>query len=460
MGMNNKRVTAALVLVALIAAACGDADDTATSTSLTPDPTPPPGSTQAPGPAPGAVPFVPGELARFDAPVADVTVTEAELAAVARADAAFGLDLLRVVAGDDNVMVSPYSVATALSMLLPGARNATAAEIAAVLHLTGDEDAMHRARTHIERVLATTSAPMGEEDNREPFVVRPANLAWGQGGYPFLAPYLERLATSYGAGLRLVDFATAPDASRGIINGWVEDATEGRIEDLIPDGVITTLTRLVLVNAIWFKANWEVPFDPERTTPAPFTRLDGSTVDVPMMHVDVRTGYAATDLFEAVRLRYAGDAAMVVAVPRSGSPAELAARLTVDDLAVAWGDFQVELAMPRFEFESDVGLKAALQALGMNAAFEAPVPGEDGTADLTGITESRELFVQDALHKTFVALDENGTEAAAATALVVGLTSLPEPATLTVDRPFLFWIESTSTGEILFLGQVTDPSAS
>ena len=352
-------------------------------------------------------------------------------------------------------MVSPYSIVTALSMLYPGARGNTATEIADVLNLSVDDPTLHAVRSHIDTVLATASPPMGEGDTREPFTIRPANSAWGQGGYPFIDDYLAVLAESYGAGLRLLDYVGDPEGSRVVINDWVEETTEDRIKNLIPEGAITVDTRLSLVNAIWFKANWFEPFDPGNTAPGSFTLLDGSEVEVPLMHAGLRTGYAETDLFEALRLPYAGDAAMVVLLPKDGSPADLVAALRPDDLDIAWGDFQVDITLPSFEFEAEVALKAALQELGMRAVFELPFG--DG-ADLTGITEIRELFVSDAFHKTFIALDEEGTEAAAATAIIVSVESAPPPATFTADRPFLFYIEHTSTGEMLFLGQVTDPS--
>jgi serpin B len=453
-----KRFVSLLVVVAVIAAACGGDDGTGT-TSTAPATTVPTTPTTTVTTPPGTVPFVSGELVKLDLPRATPDVADTDVTAVVRGDAALGLDLLVAVAGDDNVMVSPYSIATALSMLYPGARGATAEEMAAVMHLEVPDETLHAVRNYLDVALATTPPPMGDEDTREPFAIRPANAAWGQGGYPFLEGYLTVLAEDYAAGLRLVDFSADPGGATDTINAWVEDATEDRIRDLIPPGVIDPLTRLVLVNAIWFKANWAEIFDPESTAPGTFTRLDGSTVTVPLMHDNRRAGYATTDRYEALRLPYAGDAAMVIMLPTSGSPTELAAALAPEDLEIAWEDFQVEITLPPFRFESEIALKEALRSLGMKAAFVPPAPGDDATADLTGITASRELFVQDALHKSFIALDENGTEAAAATAIVVGLTSAPPPATFTADRPFLFWIEHASTGELLFLGQVTDPAA-
>ena len=447
--MMNTRLLAAFFALALVAAACGSTDSAAT-TSAPPGPT---STTVDPGNRTEA--FDPGDIAQVSLSRATPAVTDADIAAVVAADSEFGLDLFGIVAADENTMISPYSIATALSMLYPGARGATAEEIADVLHLSVDDATLHAVRNHIDTALATPPPPMGSDDTREPFTIRPANSAWGQGGYPFLDDYLSILAADYGAGLRLLDYVGDPEGSRAIINQWVEDATEDRIKDLIPEGAITVDTRLALVNAIWFYANWFEQFDPELTAPGTFTLLDGSDIKVPLMHTNLRTGYADTGLFEAVRLPYAGDAAMVVLLPKSGSPAELAAALGPQDLNIAWGDHRVEITLPSFEFEAEVALKPALKELGMTTAFE--LPSGDG-ADLTGITEIRELYVSDAFHKTFIALDEEGTEAAAATAIIVSLESAPEPATFTADQPFLFWIEHSSSGEMLFLGQVTNPA--
>jgi serpin B len=445
--MMNTRFLTALFALALVAAACGSTDGAATTTNA-------PGSTTV-DPGNRTEAFDPGDVAQVSLPRTTPAVTDADIAAVVAADSEFGLDVFGMVATDDNTMISPYSIATALSMLYPGARGASAEEIAQVLHLNVDDATLHAVRNYIDAALATPPPPMGDEDTREPFTIRPANSAWGQGGYPFLDEYLGILAENYGAGLRLLDYAGDPEGSRAIINQWVEDATEDRIKDLIPDGAITVDTRLALVNAIWFYANWFEQFDPALTAPGSFTLLDGSDIQVPLMHANLRTGFADTRLFEAVRLPYAGDAAMVVLLPKLGSPADLAKALEPEDLDIAWGDHRVDITLPSFEFEAEIALKPALQELGMTSAFE--FPSADG-ADLTGITEIRELYVSDAFHKTFIALDEEGTEAAAATAIIISLESAPQPATFTADRPFLFWIEHSSTGEMLFLGQVTNPA--
>lgn len=428
-----------LVVLAVLAAACSSGGEAVTA--------PDPGRPET---------FTPGEVIRVEVERTSADVTSADLAAVVAADTALGLDIFALEAGSENFMISPYSIGTALSMLYPGAKGETASEIAAVMHLSVSDDALHGARNQIDTALTAPAPSSGEEDTREPFTISPANSAWGQGGYPFNTDYLTTLAENYGAGLRLVDYVGDPEGSRELINDWTSEATEDRINDLIPEGGITVDTRLALVNAIWFKANWAEKFSPEATKPGAFTLPDGTQVQVPLMHGGQRTGYADTDLYTAVRLPYAGDAAMMVMLPKQGTPAGLAAALSPEDLDITWGDYQVTVTLPPFEFDAELDLIPALSELGMAQAFEPPAP--DSGADFTGITDARELFVSGAFHKSFIALDENGTEAAAATAIIFGVTSMPQPATFIADRPFLFWIEHSGTGEVLFLGQVTDPS--
>ena len=217
--------------LALVAAACGSGEESA-PTGQGPDTTAP-SSVPTGDPANRTESFSPGDVVRVDLPRSAPAVSDADIAAVVAADAAFGFDLFEVVAGDENLMLSPYSIVTALSMLYPGARGDTATEIADVLHLTVDDATLHLVRNHIDTALATLPPPTSDEDTRQPFTIQPANSAWGQGGYPFLDEYLEVLATNYGAGLRLVDYAGDPEGSRAIINGWVEEATKERIKELM-----------------------------------------------------------------------------------------------------------------------------------------------------------------------------------------------------------------------------------
>jgi serpin B len=435
-----KRSTALLVMMGLVAASCGD---TATD---------PPSS-------PTTVPVVGIEVARAAVERAAVTdVTDSELAALVAGDDRFALDVFTAsAAAGGNVMVSPYSIAAALTMAYAGARGDTAVEMAEVLHLTLPDDRLHAARNELDLRVAAPAAGLPDDD-RAPFAIEIANSLWGQRDYPFLEEFLELLASNYDAGLNLVDFIGATEEARVAINEWVEDQTMGRITDLIPEGVLTTLTRLVITNAIWFKANWVHQFDPDNTADGRFTLIDGSTVTASMMHQTARVTFHAADGYSAVRLPYAGDAAMEIILPDAGRFDEVAQRFAAGEFGdIPFADYEVTLTMPRWEFTSETGLKEILQDLGMAAAFTEPsLP--DG-ADFTGITEARELYVHDVLHKAFIAVDEAGTEAAAATAVIIGLESMPAQATMTIDRPFLFTIEHLSTGEMLFVGQVVDPTA-
>lgn len=438
------RFASMLTALALVMAACGDGDVT------------PPETTTGPS-ASTTEPAVELELARADVPrETSNDVSDAELEALVAGNAGFAFDLFGQVAADENVLLSPYSVAAALTMTYAGARGTTASEIRGALALGLGDDRIHAARNELDLRVTATPDP---RDDREPFTIRVANSLWGQRGYPFLEEFLVLLAEQYDAGMHLVDFVGAAETARHTINDWVEEETEGRIVDLIPEGAITGLTRLVLVNAIWFKANWSEQFSPDDTEDGPFTRLDGSITTVPLMHRSGRIEFATDDGYLAARLPYAGSASMLVVVPDEGRFSEVVGRFGPEDLdrvRAKLSVHQVDLALPRFEFRSQLGLKPPLRDLGIVAAFTEP-SRPDG-ADLTGMTSERELFVHDVVHQAFISVDEQGTEAAAATAVIVGLESAPPPATLVVDRPFLFLIQHDPTGEILFLGQVTDPS--
>jgi serpin B len=307
----------------------------------------------------------------------------------------------------------------------------------------------------VRRLLAEPE-PVAE-DVGDPFQLEITNTLWAQQGYPFLDEFLQTLATDYGAGMNLVDFVEAAEEARQAINADVEEQTRGRITELIPAGVLDQLTRLVLVNAIWFKGTWLEEFDPDRTGDAPFTLLDGSEVVVDTMHGSVETRYFEGAGYRLVELPYVGGASMVLVLPDDGTPADLdldAASLD-SDLAGA-NTALVDLALPGFEFRTQLEMSSVLAEMGMETAF-VPPPG-DGTADFSGMTAEPELFVSAVLHEAFIGVDETGTEAAAATAVVMSATSAPAQVVIVdVDRPFGFVIRHDATGEILFLGQVIDP---
>ena len=298
---------------------------------------------------------------------------------------------------------------------------------------------------------APTPAP---DDDRQPLRINTANAIWGQRGFGFEAEFLEILSSAYDAGVRLVDFVGNPAGATVEINNWVADQTEDRIVDLLPEGTVTTDTRVVLTNAIWFKANWLSRFDPAGTPLGTFRLLDGSRVTVPLMHGGGRLQYKAGDGYEAARLPYAGDASMLVIAPDEGRFAEILASLDGDFLSEVRDGFSVhmvDLTMPSFEFDTQLSVVETLKQLGMVDAFSHP------PADFTGISSEHDLFISDLVHQAFISVDEEGTESAAATGVVFGITSVPPPATLTLDRPFFFLIRHDSTGEILFPGTVTSP---
>jgi len=373
-------------------------------------------------------------------------------------DTAFALDLyqqLRQAAPGDNLFYSPYSISLALAMTYGGARTDTEKVMAAALHFTLPQDRLHQALNALSQELAKRGQGAKGKDD-QPFRLHIVNATWGQKDYTFLSGYLDLLAQNYGAGLRVLDFKQAPDPSRVTINNWVSDQTEGRIKDLIPQGAITPLTRLVLTNAIYFNAAWLYQFEKSLTSPRTFHLLDGKDVTVPMMKLTKSFGYFSGNNYEAVELPYDGnEISMVILLPRSGHftafENSLDTRL-IDSAISGLKSTQVALTMPKFKIESSIGLKKALSGLGMGIAFTE-------SADFSGMTVRPELFINDALHKAFVQVDESGTEAAAATAVIVGVTSVPvSPIAVTIDRPFLFLIRDIKTGAVLFIGRVLNPA--
>jgi serpin B len=381
---------------------------------------------------------------------------------VAAADAEFAFRLFHELTADsgENVFFSPYSISTALSMTLAGARGNTAAEMRAVLGVE-DDQAWHDARNRLElALLKSEGRSLPHHGNAVPLTLETTNAIFGQRDYAFRNPFLDLLAANYGAGMQTVDFISAYEAARLAINDWVAQRTRDRIPVLLAPGLIDDLSRLVLVNAIFFRANWVEQFDPSRTTDEAFHRLDGSTVDVAMMHASPRTAYESRPGWAATVLPYWGSASMTVIVPDEGRFAEVERALTPEFLSAIDpnSDWIVHLSLPKWESESTIDLKPLLQQLGMVDAFIW------GTADFSGIadfsqTGEPDLVITDAVHQASITVDEEGTEASAATAVVVGLESVPPEATLTIDRPFIYLIRDDLTGEILFLGRFLGPDA-
>jgi serpin B len=376
---------------------------------------------------------------------------------VAAANAAFGWDLYGQIANQTqgNLFFSPFSIGLCMAMVYGGARANTAAGLAQALHFDPAKD-VHAGWNALDRGLSAP-APASDKIEGQQLELSVANSAWGQDGFDFRQAFLELLARDYGAGLYLAEFAKKPEAERKRINNWVEDMTRERIKDLLPEGSITGLTRLVLANAIYFKANWRQQFTPEATTPGPFTRIDGSTVQTPMMRQTEGFNYAKSGDVEAIELPYAGGtASMVILLPAAGGLKALEQSLAnkMDALLPQLKSTSVQLAMPRWEFTAEFRLREALAALGASDAFD------EARCDLSGIAgEPGELVISDVYHKAFVKVDEKGTEAAAATAAVARATSARvDPVMVTLDRPFLFLNREKATGGALFAGRVVDPT--
>lgn len=390
------------------------------------------------------------------------SLSDAELGTFAADQAAFAVDLYQAVRKDPEVankdiFLSPHSVSIALAMTYAGANGATKDEMKKALHFSLADDRLHTAFDYLDLALESRGKNAKGKDD-QPFRLRVANSLWGQKGFAFETPFLDKLAINYGAGLNGVDFAGSPVAAARSINAWVEKQTEDRIKDLVPKEGLPGSTRLVLVNAIYFNAAWQSKFEPSLTKNEPFTKLDGSTVEVAMMNAQAQRPYNEGDGFQATQLPYEGnEMSLVVIAPTTGTFASFEASLTGDkvlDILAGMKTRPVRLGLPKVKLDGDFKLKPAFKALGMNAPFA-------DTADFSDMTKADALHIEEILHKTFLELDENGTEAAAATAVVnAGTSANPDaPAVMKVDRPYLMAIVDNQTKTLAFLGRILEPKA-
>jgi serpin B len=383
-------------------------------------------------------------------------VSTSEQALLVEGNSAFAFELYQALKGEEgNLFYSPHSISVALAMTYSGARGETAEQMAATLQFLLEQDRLHPAFNWLDAELASRGEGAEGKDGKG-FRLNIVNAIWGQKDYEFLSDFLDVLAENYGAGLRILDFITETEESRLAINKWVSDQTEGRIKDLIPPGAIDALTRLVLTNAIYFNAAWAYPFDEDMTADGPFYLLDGGQVGVPMMTQTESFNYTEGAGYQAVELPYdGGELSMVILLPASGNFEAFEEGLQAQQVCDIISSLQptlVALTMPRFEFDSAFSLKDTLAEMGMPIAFS---PYD---ADFSGMTGNPELFISDVIHKAFVAVDEAGTEAAAATAVIMNLTAIPPPPVeVTLDRPFIFLIRDIETGAILFVGRVMNP---
>lgn len=369
-----------------------------------------------------------------------------EMQTVADGHNHFALDLYTKLREKEkgNIFFSPYSIHTALAMTTTGAKGNTRGEMVKVLHLPAD------------KMLASGDIGRYYAHPRKVFELSVANALWGAKGFPWRAEWVKEQNERFGAGLNEADFATNPDGERQRINKWVEEQTRDKIKELLQQGQITKNTTMVLTNAIYFKGNWATQFKKENTKKSPFKCDDGTKVEVPMMSASLKCRVGgADDGVSMVELPYQGDElAMVVVLPKEGEKlAEFEKKLTPKLVTKWFGGLrdrnELPVAIPKFKIETRYELPDHLKTLGMTEAFDPD------KADFTGMASERPGYISEVTHKAFVDVNEEGTEAAAATAVGITLTSAPRP--FRADRPFLFFIRDAKHGTILFMGRVEKP---
>lgn len=379
----------------------------------------------------------------------------ADLRPLADGNNAFAFDLYQSMRGEDgNLACSPFSISLALAMTSAGARGQTEAQMTQAMRFLPQAE-LHPAFNALDQVIE--SVPSSSDKDQQPLQLSVANAVWTEQTLPLESAFLDTLALHYGAGIHQSDFVNQPEAVRKEINTWVSDETREKIQNLLGENAISPFTRMILVNAIYFKADWLDQFDANDTSDGPFHLLDGSEVQVPIMRQEMDIPYAAGDGWQMVELPYAGGtAAMDILVPDEGRFDEIETSLDFETASAMWNGLapaNVALGLPKFKVESSFSLAEQLADLGMPDAFDP------GLADFSGMTGNRDLFIGQVIHKAYVAVDEEGTEAAAATAVIMELAMARiADISLTVDRPFIYIIRDLQTGQILFMGRVLNPA--
>jgi serpin B len=366
---------------------------------------------------------------------------------------AFAVDLygqLRKQPG--NLFFSPESISTAFAMAYAGASGQTASQMATTLHFALPPDSLHPA---MGQLLASLNAPHAG------YQLSVANALWAEKEFAFLPAFTRLTSEDYAAGFRTLDFKNAPDPSRSVINHWVEQRTNDKIKDLLPPGSVKPDTRLILTNAIYFKGDWQTQFDKASTQEEDFHLTATETVKAPLMHLQPRLAYFSGETFQAVAIPYkTGELSMFVFLPNTADGLSALEQSFTPANAQKWialvrGSAKVILTLPKFRMSSQFELSDALSALGMKDAFQR------GVADFSAMTGKRDLWISAAIHKAFVDVNEEGTEAAAATGIAMRANAMAverPPVVFRADHPFLFLIRDNKSGSVLFLGRLTDPT--
>jgi len=377
-----------------------------------------------------------------------VSAQQGELQAIAESNAAFGFDLYRNLTGiEGNLFLSPYSISTALAMTWAGARGRTGVEMAEVLHYPTEQSTLHHSLSGLQNHFDAIQ-------RRGDIRLHLANSLWYQEDHPFLESFFNLIESHYGAVLFPVDFARQTEVVRRSINAWVERETEERIRELITPGLLDPASALVLCNAIYFKGDWASAFDPAQTRESTFHVTADRAVTVPMMTGEAEFRSRTFDGFSALELPYEGnDLSMVILLPDQDLGVSGLEEILTGERVTGWmreiereEPSSIVIQIPRFSTTSRFEMAEILMAMGMPAAFH--------NADFSGMTGSRGLFISEVVHQAFIEVNEEGTEAAAATAVVMKRGG----SMFMVDRPFLFLIREKLTGTILFIGRILDPT--
>ena len=378
----------------------------------------------------------------------------------------FAFDLYAKLRGKDgNLFFSPYSISTALGMTYCGARGQTEMQMAGVLHFpiiakpgTELSSTLIPARPHFASVFGKIIKDLNSRGEKGGYELRVANALWGQKGYEFLEEFLKLIESNFDGQLNQVDFIRATEGARKTINRWVEKKTNNKIKNLIQPGVLDSMTRLVLTNAIYFKGNWARQFKKDQTKEAPFTLADGKKVEAAMMNQTAEFGYMETESFQGLELPYVDDElSMIIFLPKEHDGLdEFEKTLTIENLSKWLSKLykrEVIVSIPKFKMTSQFSLASVLKSMGMIDAFSS-------NADFSGINGRRDLSISAVIHKAYVDVNEEGTEAAAATAVTIKLTSIGPSRTpvFKADHPFLFLIRDNHSGSILFIGRVMNPN--
>ncbi len=379
------------------------------------------------------------------------TAQSAPAQSVVDGSSAFALDIYaQLKATPGNLFFSPYSISTALAMTYAGARGNTEKQMGQVLHF---------GKPQVDSAFGTLQRQLNEASKQQGIELNVANALWAQKGHPFLPDFLGIAKGEYQANVNQADFKTAAEPARSEINKWVAQRTKEKIQDLLPPGSLDSSTRLVLANAIYFKGLWLKPYDKRETSTQPFHLSATRQVDAPLMHHFDNVRYMEESGFQAVELPYkVQELAMVVMLPRKIDGCDrLEQRLDSKLLSVTLGQVRsqkVELFLPRFKLESGFDLNGTLARMGMADAFGS-------TADFSGMDGTRTLFISGVFHKAWGEVNEEGTEAAAATGTAIAASAVmkppPPPPVFRADHPFIFFIRDTRSGSLLFMGRLWNP---